>query len=104
MTLPYAMTRQACRARQRMPEELRARLDRLLLGLRLVPTIGLYDKDTQQFAANLNDGSAILKVYYMVVQDPQPQLVVLDIRAFPKSALAGVYERVRAQRRTALAG
>lgn len=80
MKYPYALTVQACRQRQRLSEEDRARVDKLILGLRLVPTIGLWDKDSGQFNANV---AGDFRVTYTLVDDPRPnaaaRVVVLQI-------------------------
>lgn len=76
MKHPYALTVQACRQRQRLEPELRARLDKVILGLRLVPTIGLYDPTTKQWTAHV--GGA-LRVTYQVIEQPRVQVVILQI-------------------------
>jgi hypothetical protein len=73
---PYALTVQACRQRQRLEPELRARLDKVILGLRLVPTIGLYDPPSRQWTANV--GGA-LRVTYQLIEEPRVQVVILQI-------------------------
>lgn len=76
MTYPYAMTVQACHQRQRLEPGLKARLDKVILGLRLVPTIGLYDSEARQWHANV---AGDLRVTYDIVDDPRPQVVILQV-------------------------
>lgn len=76
MKHPYTLTVQACRQRQRLEPGLKARLDRLILGLRMVPTIGLYDPQTKQWTANV---AGDLRVTYLVIEQPRTQVVVLQI-------------------------
>lgn len=94
MKHPYALTVQACRQRQRLEPGLQARLDRLITGLRMVPTIGVYDATTRQWTANV---AGDLRVTYQVIEEPRTQVVILQIapmtefwlRELRASALAG---------------
>lgn len=104
MTLSYAMTSQACRVHRALPAELKARVDKLILGLRLAPKAGRYDQDKQQFSMDWHTDAEIMRIRYRVIEEGNPQLVVLDIRLFSKTALAGVYERLRAERQAVLTG
>lgn len=76
MKVPYAMTVQACHQHRRLTPELRARVDKLILGLRLAPTIGLYDKENRQFNAHV---AGDLRVTYQLIANPEPQLVIMQI-------------------------
>lgn len=76
MKHPYALTVQACRQRQRLEPGLRGRLDKLILGLRMVPTIGLYDPTTKQWTANV---AGDLRVTYQVIEVPRVQVVIMQI-------------------------
>jgi hypothetical protein len=73
---PYALTVQACRQRQRLEPGLRARLDRVILGLRLVPTIGVYDAASRQWTAHV---AGDLRITYQVIEEPRVQVVILQI-------------------------
>lgn len=76
MKHPYALTVQACRQRQRLEPGLRARLDKVILALRLVPTIGLYDPQSKQWTANV---AGDLRITYQVIEEPRVQVVILQI-------------------------
>lgn len=104
MTLSYAMTRQACRVHRALRAELQARVDRLILGLRLAPKAGRYDQEKQQFSMDWHTDAEIVRIRYGVIEGVNSQLVVWDIRLFSKTALAGMYERLRAERQAVLTG
>lgn len=71
------MTVQACHQHKRLPDDLAARVDRLIMGIRLVPTIGRYDEDNDVFDANLG---GVLRVTYRVTMQASPLVVILQIR------------------------
>jgi hypothetical protein len=73
---PYALTVQACRQRQRLEPGLRERLDKVILGLRLVPTIGVFDPQSKQWTANV---AGDLRVTYQLIEEPRMQVVILQI-------------------------
>lgn len=95
MTLPYAMTRQACRVHRALPGKLKARVDKRVLGLRLVPTFGDCDPDRRQFRTQLRTDTEIVQIHYRLVDAPAPQLVVVSIRSFPLPAAATTTEQLR---------
>lgn len=76
MKHPYALTVQACRQRQRLEPGLRERLDKVILGLRLVPTNGVYDPQSKQWTAHV---AGDLRITYQIVEEPRVQVVILQI-------------------------
>lgn len=98
MVLAYSMTPQACRAHRALPADVRERVNRLILGLRLAPGAGRRRGNEGERSATLNTETALVRVDYKLVEFPAKQVVVFGVWGFPKNALAGVYERLRAAR------
>jgi hypothetical protein len=85
----YAYTPASCRQRHRLPSaELRTRLDRLVLGIRLVPTIGTYDETTGMWHAHVGNE---LRVSYRIIDEPQ-QIVIVHIGSQLHQFLAAAQE------------
>lgn len=86
---PYYFTPRSCRQRQALPLEQRARLDRLVLGLAMVPTIGVYDEPSDTWRAHL--GSELVVLYRVTLR---PEVMVIDV--LPMGVEPVVQARVRA--------
>lgn len=76
MAVPWFLTVETCHARQQLDERKRTLVDRAVLGLSLVPSLGSYDADSDArwYAAG---GEVLLQ--YRVLSTPEPQIVVVHI-------------------------
>ena len=83
MSYKHFYTIETCVKRQQLDPETRAMLDKVVLGLRLVPTLGVYAAASDTWSANV--GSR-LRVVYRIVSDPEPQIVVIHIGPLAQSA------------------
>lgn len=90
VTYRYSYTVPACRQRMLLSPEVRARLDKLVLGLRMVPTMGAYDRDCGHWNANL--GRDVRITYYIAAE--RREIVVLRVipLARPKRSAAELVE------------
>lgn len=77
MAYPYSYTIPGCHDRRRLAVPLRQRLDKLVLGLRLVPHIGCYDPATETWLAYLAED---LWVSYRILGDPVEEVVIVSVR------------------------
>lgn len=77
MAHQHTMTAQATVQYDALPEELRERTDKVILGISLVPTIGLYDPQSNTFAANVGGD---LSLTYRIESAPEPQVIILQMR------------------------
>lgn len=77
MVHQHTMTAQATRQYEALSEELRERTDKVILGVSLVPTVGVYDPPTNTFAANVGDD---LRITYRIDSGPDPQVIILQVR------------------------
>lgn len=75
MRYPFFYTRRSCRQRQALSLDLRHRVDRLIVGLRLVPTVGEFDAASNTYRAHV--GREVRVVYR--ITPLREELVVLDV-------------------------
>jgi hypothetical protein len=76
--VPYFWTVDTCHARQQLDARGQAVVDRAVLWLSLVPTLGSYDGHTDSWWLAASED---LLVQYRVLSVPEPQVVIVHIGA-----------------------
>lgn len=83
MASRHFYTARTCRQRQLLDAATRDKLDTVVLGLGLVPTLGVYTPASDTWSANV--GSR-LRVVYRILSEPTTQIVIVYIGPLARSA------------------
>lgn len=76
MPMPYSFTPAACHQRMTLAPPDRDAVDKLLLGVRMAPTIGSHDPNT---GWSIVHGAEKFRIVYRIVEQPVRQVVIADI-------------------------